>query len=248
MLSPDPRLVGIAAGGSFITDDMDELSDLDLVIVAAPDRYASVLDERKTLAATLGPLLAAFTGEHVGEPRLLVCLYDDTEPLHVDLKFVSTTDVAQRVEDPVVLWERDGALSRALAEGTAAYPQPDPQWLEDRFWVWVHYIAAKIARGELFEAHGSLGQVRALVLGPLALVKSGARPSGVRRLERLPAADVALLRETVGGLSPAECLRALHGTVAAYRALRPVNETLVLRAEAERAALEYLERITGSPP
>ena len=43
--------------------------------------------QRKVLAGTLGHLLHAFTGEHVGEPRLLICLYGP-ELLHVDLKFM----------------------------------------------------------------------------------------------------------------------------------------------------------------
>jgi hypothetical protein len=37
---------------------------------------------------------------------------------------------------------------------------PDLQWLEDGSWVWVHYIATKIARGELLEAVDALGFVR----------------------------------------------------------------------------------------
>ena len=45
------------------------------------------MGERRTIAESCGGLLAAFTGEHVGEPRLLICLYGP--PLaHVNLKFV----------------------------------------------------------------------------------------------------------------------------------------------------------------
>src|SRR5712692_6602221 len=54
-------------------------------------------------------------------------------------------NVTTRVEDPVVLWERDGRLTSALQRGMPAYPQPDLQWIEDRIWVWVHYAATKIA-------------------------------------------------------------------------------------------------------
>lgn len=61
-LSADARIVGIAAGGSFISDTMDEFSDLDLVIVVEPQPYQTVLAERVSLAGSLGSLLAAFTG------------------------------------------------------------------------------------------------------------------------------------------------------------------------------------------
>ena len=46
-------------------------------------------------AAGLGPLLACFTGEHVGEPRLLIALYGPP-PVHVDLKFVPVLGLGPR--------------------------------------------------------------------------------------------------------------------------------------------------------
>ena len=46
------------------------------------------MQARVQLAESLHLLLAAFTGEHVGEPRLLICLYR-SPLLHVDLKYVS---------------------------------------------------------------------------------------------------------------------------------------------------------------
>src|SRR4051794_5519980 len=86
-LSRDPRIAGVAAGGSWLTA-MDEHSDLDLVVAVFREHEASVTAERMALAERCGPLLAAFTGEHVGEPRLLICLYGPPL-LHVDLKFVA---------------------------------------------------------------------------------------------------------------------------------------------------------------
>lgn len=130
VLAADPRIVGIAAAGSYADDDMDAYSDLDLVIAVAPDQLAALTPDRARIAASLGPLLAAFTGEHVGEPRVLICLY--AEPLlHVDLKFVALPDAATRVDEPVVLWERGGVLSETLRGGDPHYPAPEPQWIED---------------------------------------------------------------------------------------------------------------------
>src|SRR5207302_711840 len=71
---------------------------------------------------------------------------------------------------------------RSAISGTkAVYPPPRPQWIEDRFWVWVHYVAVKIARGELFEAIDALEFVRARLLGPLILSEAGGPPTAVRR-------------------------------------------------------------------
>ena len=72
LLAADPRIVGVAATGSYADDRMDESSDIDLVIAVAPEDHAAILAERHRIAAAIGPLIAGFTGEHVGEPRLLI--------------------------------------------------------------------------------------------------------------------------------------------------------------------------------
>ena len=195
-LRADGRLVGLAAGGSFLTRTLDEHSDLDLVLVSHPDAASEVLRDAPELARKLGPLLATFPGDHVGEPRLFIALYGPPL-LHVDLKFISTTELGRRVEDPEVLWDRDGAVRAAIAGTKSAYPPPRLQWIEDRFWVWMHYTAVKIARGELFEAIDALGFVRARVLGPLILAEAGAQPNGVRRVEQSAPGQVASLRATL---------------------------------------------------
>jgi len=160
LLRADPRLVGVAGAGSMISGTQDRYSDLDLVLVYADETVHAVGQERQRIAEGFALLLAAFTGEHVGEPRLLICLYD-APLLHVDLKFVALEDLARRIEDPVVLWERDGALSARMRASPAKHPMPDLQWIEDRFWVWVHYAAQRLGRGELFEVIDFLGFLRA---------------------------------------------------------------------------------------
>ena len=248
-LRDDPRLVGVAAGGSYLTGTMDEFSDLDLVVAVDPPAYPQVMQERHRIAASLGPLLSAFTGEHVGEPRVLICLYGPPL-LHVDLKFVALADAAQRVEDPAVLWERDGRLTTALRTGEARYPARDLQWLEDRFWVWVHYGAGKIGRGELFEAQDMLAAIRALVLGPLMLQTTSARPNGVRRLEHVAPGWAREMQATVAKYEPRSCALALRAAAQIYRALRGAAATadLVVRKDAEAAAMAYLDGILARTP
>ena len=92
ILSTDPRIHTLLAGGSLIHGGMDEFSDLDFLVVVEEDAYPEVLAARMEIARRLGPLLSAFTGEHVGEPRLLICLYGP-ELLHIDLKFITMVDL-----------------------------------------------------------------------------------------------------------------------------------------------------------
>jgi hypothetical protein len=242
-LSTDPRIAGVAAGGSWLTA-MDQFSDLDLVVAVYPEHEDSVRGDRIAIANRLGPLLAGFTGEHVGEPRLLICLYGPPL-LHVDLKFVALGDLAERVEDPAILWQRDGALDRALAGSRAAYPQPDRQWIEDRFWVWIHYAALKIGRGELFEALDFLGFLRGRVFGPLLLARAGGLPNGVRRIEELAPDSIAALRETVAAYDRADCGRALTAAIALYRELRE-GHPIARRGAAEAEAVRFLDQQLAS--
>jgi PAS domain-containing protein len=240
VLRADSRVLGVAAGGSFRTGHMDEHSDLDLVIGVEPVAFDAVMSERQAIAASIGGLLVSFTGEHVGEPRLLIGLYAGTPAVHVDFKFVRLPDLAERVEDPVILWDRDGRFTAALQSGEAQYPAPDAQWIEDRFWIWIHYGAGKIARGEWFEALSMLSWLRFVVLGPLALERAGVQPNGVRRLESAVPEFAERLRTTLATYDGASIWNSLVAAVALYQELR---QPAVRHHAAERAALDYLHSV-----
>jgi predicted nucleotidyltransferase len=242
----DSRILGIAAGGSWITNSMDEFSDIDLVVVVKPEYEREVLEERLDLAERLGNLLAGFTGEHVGEPRLIICLYGPPL-LHVDFKFVVLSDLDHRVEDPVILWEREELLTKAFSTKEAVYPYPKLQWIEDRFWIWVHYATIKIGRGELFEAIEMLSFLRVTVLGPLALMKNGHLPRGVRYIERDAPEELPKLIKTMPAHDRKSCVLALQQAIELYQQLRAIHSTpeLVIRKAAEEHSIQYLTEIDG---
>lgn len=201
------------------------------------------MEQRPEIAAAWGTLLAAFTGEHVGEPRLLICLYAD--PLvHVDLKFLRADELAHRIEDPLVLWERGDVVTRVLARTRAQAPAFDPQWVEARFWIWVHYAATKLGRGELFEVLDFLTFVRGQVLAPLALHVRGLPPRGVRRLEQQVPELVPALAGTVATHDRDRCAAAVLRSVELYRELRgQLASPPQADAEVEETAVRYLEEV-----
>jgi predicted nucleotidyltransferase len=241
-LKSDPRFVGLLAGGSFGQGDFDEYSDLDLVLVIEEDDYAPVMTTRHEFAASLGDLLYAFTGEHVGEPRLLICLYAD--PLmHVDLKFVTLDDLDKRIEEPRLLWHRDDRIPQRLRLSIPRRAYREPEWFEERFWVWVHYTATKLGRGEIFETHLALAQLRLLVLGPMAARRVGSEQRGVRRLEMLAPDISRQLAATVGDYSAGGCAAALRHTFAIYRDFRSDAPPRNQNREAENAVIEFVDRI-----
>jgi hypothetical protein len=246
-ISDDERFIGLAAGGSLLAGAMDWYSDLDLLVVVDRAHHAAVMSTRQQLAGAWGKLLAAFTGEHVGEPRLLICLYDDPM-LHVDFKFVTLDELEHRIEDPVVLWERDSDVSAVINRTRAAPLRLDVQWIEDRFWVWVHYAATKLGRGELFEVIDFLSFLRGQVLAPLYLAQHGEEPRGVRRLEQRAPTFAAELERTVAGYDRRQCAEAVQYCIELYRNLRDRvgSRDLVHRTSAEQASTLYLAQITDA--
>lgn len=220
ILPQDLRIHSLLAGGSIIHGGMDAFSDLDFVLIVEESSYDQVLADRMEIARRLGPLLSAFTGEHVGEPRLLICLYGPAL-LHIDLKFVTMSDLDRRIERPVILWSRDkAAVEERLDRAEIRWPDLDPAWFEARAWIWLHYGAARALRGELFEALGMLAFFREQVLGPL-LHRRARRPQrGVRRIEAFDLDATGRLAATIAHHDLAAVKAALIAAIDLYLDLR----------------------------
>ena len=239
----DGRVAGVALSGSLAHGRADDYSDIDLVLGIEDEAFAEVMEHRLELVASWTRLVVGFTGEHVGEPRLIIALVGPPL-LHVDLKFVRLSDLGVRVDDPAVLWERDARMSAALASMPASPASLDLQWIEDRFWVWIHYTATKLARGELYDAIASIGFLREVVLGPLACHLAGVTPRGVRHLETIAPQAAHALRATVTDYDRERAAAAAVACVELYRTWREASATaLVRREEAERLSVAYLEDV-----
>lgn len=244
VIEKSPDMIGLAVAGSWISKETDAFSDLDLILVSE-NKISLDPNRMKTIAGQFGTLLSAFTGEHVGEPRVLICLYE--EPLlHVDLKFLLPEEFYNRVEDPIVVWEREKRLNEIIDTTKSAWPYPDYQWIEDRFWVWVHYATLKIGRGELFETLDFISFLRTTVLGPLLLIKNGHQPRGVRKLEtKLSATDLSAITETVATLDKPGLVAALWKCIAIYEDLQThlFDASIELKSAAAKKVKDYLTLI-----
>ena len=243
LLESDKNVIGLAVAGSWLTNEMDEFSDLDLILVTAnkiSDSKVKMLDYAKRL----GNLLSGFTGEHVGEPRVLICLYDNPL-LHVDIKFLTIGEFHNRVETPAILFDTEGQLQDALTNSSPKFPFPDYQWIEDRFWIWVHYALLKIGRGEYFEAFDFFGFLRMVVFGPLLHIKNGNLPRGVRKVEsELEKEDLIQLKQTIPVYERKALLNSLKHAVALYRALRAaLFKNIIFQKDTEEKVMRYFEEI-----
>jgi predicted nucleotidyltransferase len=239
-LRDDERIDALLGGGSLVTGGFDAHSDLDLIVVVRTDAHAAVMAERLEFAASLGVLLSAFTGEHVGEPQLLICLFGP--PLiHVDFIFLTLADLDDLAERPVILWpSAAGVLARRLEAARIRPSGRSPQWFEERAWLWLHYGATKLLRGEYFEAIATLDFFRERVLGPLLQRSAGKPQRGVRRVEEVADAP-ARLRPTLAGYDRAAIARALKASAALYVELRTAEPPPVLTAHMPRLLLEFMD-------
>ena len=196
-------------------------------------------------AKKLGDLLSGFTGEHVGEPRVLICLYDNPL-LHVDIKFLTLEEFHLRIETPILLIDKNGQLETAIHNSEAKFPYPDYQWIEDRFWTWVHYALLKIGRGEYFEAYDFMSFLRMVVLGPSLHIKNNNLPRGVRKVEiELTSDDLAKLKLTISTYDKQSLLISLQNAVTLYRELRVelFSDQVSLQTKTEKKVMDYFDKI-----
>ena len=244
ILESDDNVVGLAVGGSWLTDEIDEFSDLDLIMVTK-EKISGDKEIMIEYAKRLGNFLSGFTGDHVGEPRLLICLYGDPI-LHVDIKFLTPGEFHSRVETPVILLDRDGQLGDVIRHSMPQFPHPDYQWIEDRFWIWVHYTLLKIGRGENLEAFDFFGFLRMIVFGPLLHIKNGNLPRGVRKVETgLKKEDLDFLKRTIPQYDRQSLLDSLRTSVSLYRELRAslFDKEVRLQEATEQQVMKYFDDI-----
>lgn len=244
ILELDDNVIGLAVAGSWLTNEIDEFSDLDLILVTQ-QKVSSDKNLMLDYAKKLGDFLSGFTGEHVGEPRVLICLYNNPL-LHVDLKFVTLDEFHSRIETPTLLIDKNRQLENAISNSQAKFPYPDFQWIEDRFWTWVHYALLKIGRGEYFEAFDFFGFLRMVVFGPLLHIKNDNLPRGVRKVEtELQDGDLNKLKQTIPNYNRQSLLDSLKNAVSLYRQLRTslFDDKVVLQKATEQKVMIYFEDI-----
>jgi predicted nucleotidyltransferase len=244
ILKDNKDIIGLAVAGSWLTNEIDEFSDLDLLLVTQ-EKISGDKNKMLDYAKRFGQLLSGFTGEHVGEPRVLICLYDNPL-LHVDIKFLTLEEFYQRIETPHILLDTDGQLKNALEQTEAKFPYPDYQWIEDRFWIWIHYALLKIGRGEYVEAFDFFGFLRMVVFGPLLHIKNGNLPRAVRKVEtQLVADDFEQLKSTIPNYSRNSLLDSLQNSVSLYRQLRLelFKNAVMTNPVTEEKVMKYFDEI-----
>lgn len=238
VIEGDPRLTALLLAGSAVTGGMDRWSDLDTIIVVDDASADALFEEHTSIAGALGTLLLAFRGTHVGEPRLLLCLYDEPPLLHVDVKFLAERDLPTLTTPTEVYWSRGAAPALPTPAPPRAF---DVQWCADRVPGWVHYVGVKLGRGEYFEAISSLEFLRGRVLAPLLALEAGLPARGVRRIEETGSPRLPALGRTVAAYEPAAIAAAATAAFELVFSLLDGHPEIVRHTVAEQKTLAFLE-------
>lgn len=241
VLQAEPPVQAVIVSGSAVTGNMDEWSDLDLVVLVDDAAERTFTGQHFVVVQRLGTLLTAHRADHFGEPRLLICLYD-APLLHVDLKFMAVKDAGTLRYASELLWSR-GEPPQLPAP--APPPTPDLQWYADRLPGWAHYMGTKLGRGELFEAMASLEFFRARFMVPLITIEAGRAPRGPRRLEETGSPRLGDLRRTYCPCDRGEILKAAELAFGMVQALLDALGGVRRHAQAEARAVGFLRGVGG---
>ena len=233
-IQADPRVVGLTAAGSAATGTMDEFSDLDLVVVCRDEHQPETAPRRPRLR---GPPGAAARLVHRRARRRAAAAHHSVRAaaVHVDLKFVTDSQLDDRVEDGLVCGSvttpRCGTApgrSGVAAAGSAVDRGP------------VLDLAPLRRRQARAAASCSSASTCSPPCGRSCSDRSLRRDSGHRAAGVGASAVAPGLGTGAGGHGRATLraavLHALHASVALYRQLRGDAPALVRRTSAEAAA------------
>ena len=238
-MKENPEVLGVAAG-SYATNTMDDFSDLDFILFVSRSHMNT--ETKIAWAQSWGDLLSAFSGEHVGMPNLLICLYGNPL-LHVDFNFLCIEDTYTCMHPPVILWQKDECFENRIQITKPEKVEFDIQWVEDRFWVWVHYAAAKIGRGEYFEVLDTLGFLPKEVLVPMYSYLKHVSFVGVRRIEESFPTWSRELSKTVCATEPLSLIESLQTAAQMYLGLRDSFLDVRRNKRAEQNSMQYLSEL-----
>jgi len=154
----DDRVRALVLRGSLGRGEGDELSDVDLVIVAEPGRWDELWRSRRAVAERFGRVLGLFRELASADPTLAIAIYDG--PLKVDLFFHegALRESRRDAEGVTVPFRRDGAvpppsrreLSRAPLQAPSGFDEhhADLDEFDAHAWDFALWLWTKLQRAE----------------------------------------------------------------------------------------------------
>ena len=219
--------LSLAVSGSLVSGDLDPFSDLDLIMLAAPElELPSLQEEVNRVVPRIGHPLAVFQATHLNLPNLhIFYLAVDDWVVKIDFEVYSAANEVQLPAKLLVL--HDPSDQFASMEKVPLRDQVDFISLQQKFCGWLWYSYTKIRRGEFFQAARSIEYTREHAVLPCLLRLKGLTQDGHRRIEeRLSRSELERLYAShPAKLEHRELMRALFSTADHFLDLQKAMKT-----------------------
>jgi hypothetical protein len=197
----DSRIRAFSLRGSVARGKGDALSDLDTRVWIRDEEFDDAVSVLPLIARGAGDTLDILF-EAPGTPFLFVEYADGVQ---VELLAVRASAVSDGLQPQIVLFDRDGLLREASAEG--------PPWGVEYWTGWaamrLYNLDKYLRRNEIWRAYMQLQTVRDLILRHQAALEGVPDPElGLTSLRDYGGALPARLEETTALLDPADVRRA----------------------------------------
>lgn len=243
-LDADPAVAGVMFAGSTSEGFRDQYSDIDLIVIARPEDFDSVVKKWVARVESTFPVICRFHGvEH--ERKVIYCFLLEGF-LELDLLFESLNTLSPRTRKQVV-FDKTGKLNEILR---ALPPETEPVPLEayyracmDSIWYHVTHTVTALHRGHLWKALSEVDQIRTRTFSLFGLLR-GLNIEDYAEVDHLPPEILSELEKTlVPEVSKEAIFRALTLSLESFfkaareAASRPQGESL---AKMESLLKDYL--------
>ena len=197
----DSRIRALSLRGSVARGKGDALSDLDTRVWIRDEEFEDAISVLPLLARGVGDTLDILF-EEPGTPFLFIEYADGVQ---IELLAVRASEISGGLQPQIVLFDRDGLLREASAEG--------PPW-GIKYWTgWagmrLYNLDKYLRRNEIWRAYIQLQTVRDLLLRHQAALEGVPDPElGLTSLRDYGGALPVRLEETTASLDPADIRRA----------------------------------------
>ena len=196
-LDADPAVAGVMFAESTSEGFRDDYSDIDLVVIAKPDDFASVVKAWAGRIQSMFPVVSQFHGvEH--ERKIIYCFLLEGF-LELDMLFESLDTLSAKTRRKIV-FDRTGRMSDMLQSSPSdTGPVPLDSYYRacmNSIWYHVTHAVTALHRGHQWKALHEVDQIRSRTLSLFGLLK-GLNVEDYAEVDHLPAEILAKLEKTL---------------------------------------------------
>lgn len=196
-LDADPAVAGVMFAGSTSEGFRDDYSDIDLIVIAQPEDFSTVVKRWVGHIESNLPVIRRFHGlEH--ERKIIYCFLLEGF-LELDVLFESLTTLSSRSRRKIV-FDRTGRMSEIL-QSSPPELEPVPLFAYakacmDSIWYHVTHTITALHRGHNWKALYEVDQIRSRAFSLFGLLK-GLDVEDYAEVDHLPAETLADLEKTL---------------------------------------------------